>query len=106
MDSRRVDSVRLTLHRYPAKVSSTPICIFILKCHPLSFLAWRISGSSFASLFLVKVGADILVASTMLASLSSVPSRLRLTVVRQCQSDTGDWHIYLHSQRQYTLHQP
>jgi len=53
--------------------SSTPICIFIPKCHLLSFLVWCISGSRSLRLFFVDVGADIILASTILPSCNFRP---------------------------------
>ena len=53
--------------------ASTPMCAFIPKCHWLPFLVWCISGSRSPSLFLVELGAAMMVASTMVPVLSIRP---------------------------------
>src|SRR5690554_4929803 len=49
------------------------MCIFMPKCHSLPFLVWCISGSRLLVLFLVELGAEIMVASAMLPSRSIRP---------------------------------
>lgn len=54
-----------------------PMCIFILKCHWLPFLVWRISGSRCPLRFLVEDGAAMIVASTTVPSFSINPLAAR-----------------------------
>src|SRR5690554_778534 len=63
------------------RVSSTPMCIFMPKCHWLPLRVWCISGSRAFSRFLVELGASMMVASTIVPSLSIRPAlaKWRLT---------------------------
>jgi len=65
---------------------STPICAFIPKYHWFPFLVWCISGSLALSLFLVEVGALIMLASTMVPRLTFMPLSARYTLTSRKSS--------------------
>ena len=53
--------------------ASAPMCTFIPKCHSFPFFTWCISGSRSPVRFFVDAGASMMLASTIVPSLSLSP---------------------------------
>ena len=67
------------------------MCAFIPKCHWFPFFVWCISGSRSPDRFLVDDGASMMLASTMVPSLSRSPCDSRWALISSNSPLPSSW---------------